>query len=173
MLGNKKTSAMDLFMLNLATKASLTTPAIHFQNAKNHLQIRMLLGFWLKFIKLIFRFYKLVISPILPSSCRFYPTCSHFAYLTFAYSNPFFALKATLYRLLRCQPFCKGGFDYPIIFTTMHNVDSSLASPRRPSFIPHICVWFVPLAANTKDSKKPQNYFLIPSLMQSKSTLKP
>jgi len=52
------------------------------------------------FIYLI-EFYRKFISPMMASRCRFYPTCSE-------YALPFYL---TLYRLVRCQPFCKAGVD--------------------------------------------------------------
>jgi len=60
---------------------------------------------------LLIRFYKLFISPLLPPSCRFYPTCSDYAFQAisvFGIKRGFFlAIK----RILRCHPFCKGGYD--------------------------------------------------------------
>lgn len=64
-----------------------------------------------KILLLIIKFYKLFISPILPPSCRFYPSCSDYAYEAISVfgvvKGSFFAMK----RILRCQPFCKGGYD--------------------------------------------------------------
>lgn len=107
-------------------------------------------------LRFAFRFYKIVISPLLPRSCRFYPTCSHFAYLSFRHSAPFSAFVATLWRILRCQPFCKGGFDYPIIYTKLENTASRSAifSPNAKSSekFPRVCVWLVPLKSQTDSS---------------------
>jgi uncharacterized protein len=59
----------------------------------------------------IIRFYQIVISPLKPPSCRFYPTCSHYgleAVQRFgAFKGGFLALK----RILRCHPFHPGGMD--------------------------------------------------------------
>jgi putative membrane protein insertion efficiency factor len=55
--------------------------------------------------------YKAVISPFLPPACRFEPTCSEYAREAVA---KYGAAKGTwmgLKRILRCQPFCKGGHD--------------------------------------------------------------
>jgi D-alanyl-D-alanine dipeptidase len=55
--------------------------------------------------------YKLLISPILPPSCRFYPSCSQYALEAIA---RFGALKGTsmaLCRIVRCNPFHPGGVD--------------------------------------------------------------
>lgn len=58
--------------------------------------------------------YKAAVSPFLPPACRFEPTCSE--YTTEAVEK-YGVLKGTwmgLKRLLRCQPFCKGGHD-PVV----------------------------------------------------------
>ena len=55
--------------------------------------------------------YKAMISPFLPPACRFEPTCSEYARQAV---EKYGALKGTwmgLKRILRCQPFCKGGHD--------------------------------------------------------------
>jgi len=62
------------------------------------------------FINLI-RFYQRFISPMLGSSCRFYPTCSQYALEAFQEYGAIKAFYLTIKRLLRCQPFCKGGVD--------------------------------------------------------------
>ncbi len=59
------------------------------------------------------RFYQLAISPLMPGVCRFEPTCSAYAIEAF---NKYGAIKGswkTAWRLLRCQPLCKGGHDPP------------------------------------------------------------
>ena len=59
----------------------------------------------------VIRFYQVVISPIKPPSCRFYPTCSHYG---FEAVQRFGALKGgwlTLKRILKCHPFHPGGVD--------------------------------------------------------------
>ena len=55
--------------------------------------------------------YRYIISPLFPPSCRFYPTCSDYAIQSI---DKFGILKGgmrALYRLLRCHPFSKGGYD--------------------------------------------------------------
>jgi uncharacterized protein len=57
------------------------------------------------------RAYQIGISPMLPPSCRFYPTCSEYAYQAIArYGIIRGGLKA-IWRVLRCNPFCQGGYD--------------------------------------------------------------
>ena len=56
-------------------------------------------------------FYKKNISPLLPPSCRYYPTCSEYAMQAI---EKFGAVKGGLMgfcRVLRCNPFVKGGYD--------------------------------------------------------------
>ncbi|MBN2042153.1 MAG: membrane protein insertion efficiency factor YidD [Spirochaetes bacterium] len=60
---------------------------------------------------LMIKIYKLFISPILPSSCRFYPTCSAYAILSLRKYGALKGAFLTIRRLLRCHPFCDGGYD--------------------------------------------------------------
>jgi putative membrane protein insertion efficiency factor len=61
----------------------------------------------------LIRFYQRAISPLFPSSCRFEPTCSNYAILAIEkYGILKGGLKA-LWRILRCNPWSKGGIDYP------------------------------------------------------------
>jgi putative membrane protein insertion efficiency factor len=57
------------------------------------------------------RFYRKGISPRLPPSCRFYPSCSAYALEAIEKHGPARGGWLTARRLLRCQPFCKGGYD--------------------------------------------------------------
>jgi uncharacterized protein len=62
------------------------------------------------FIYLI-RSYQILISPLFPPSCRFQPTCSHYAIEAIA---KFGAIKGgwlAIKRILRCHPFHPGGYD--------------------------------------------------------------
>ncbi|MBC8478165.1 MAG: membrane protein insertion efficiency factor YidD [Candidatus Delongbacteria bacterium] len=61
----------------------------------------------------LIRLYQFFISPLLGSSCRYYPSCSEYAIESF---NRYFFIKAlyrTAWRILRCNPFSKGGVDLP------------------------------------------------------------
>lgn len=57
------------------------------------------------------RLYKKFISPLLPPSCRFTPTCSAYAIEAFEKRGFFVGFILTVWRLLRCNPFCKAGYD--------------------------------------------------------------
>ncbi|MCE5329393.1 membrane protein insertion efficiency factor YidD [bacterium] len=64
-----------------------------------------------KILVLIIKGYKKFISPLLPASCRFYPTCSTYAIQVIdKYGIIKGSIKA-VYRILRCNPFNKGGYD--------------------------------------------------------------
>ena len=66
----------------------------------------------MKFIALfLLRLYKLAISPLLPSSCRFTPTCSSYAAEAIVKYGFVKGSVLGLKRLLRCHPFCEGGYD--------------------------------------------------------------
>jgi putative membrane protein insertion efficiency factor len=69
----------------------------------------------MKFLVLdLLGFYKAVISPFLPPACRFEPSCSEYARQAV---EKYGAVKGTwmgVKRILRCQPFCKGGHD-PVV----------------------------------------------------------
>jgi len=80
---------------------------------------------WL-LIRLV-RGYQLLISPFLAPSCRFEPTCSHYAIdalrLHGAWRGGWLALK----RLGRCQPFSDGGYDpVPEVACSCHKKTSDL-----------------------------------------------
>jgi len=57
--------------------------------------------------------YKRRISPLLPPSCRFTPTCSEYARLALLKHGLARGLTLTAWRLLRCQPIHPGGVDLP------------------------------------------------------------
>ncbi|MGL4986387.1 MAG: membrane protein insertion efficiency factor YidD [Treponemataceae bacterium] len=60
---------------------------------------------------LFLRFYKKYISPLLPAACRFYPTCSEYAYGVIEKYGIAKGFLLSIKRLLRCHPFSKGGYD--------------------------------------------------------------
>jgi putative membrane protein insertion efficiency factor len=60
----------------------------------------------------LIRFYQLTLSRGLPSgTCRFYPTCSHYAYQAIVKHGLIRGSGLAIWRVLRCQPFSQGGFD--------------------------------------------------------------
>jgi hypothetical protein len=59
----------------------------------------------------IIRGYQWTISPLLPNCCRFEPTCSCYAVEALRVHGFWRGAGLTIWRLLRCQPFCRGGLD--------------------------------------------------------------
>lgn len=60
----------------------------------------------------LIRFYRKFLSPLKRSpSCRFTPTCSAYALEAFQKRGFIVGLALTVWRVLRCNPFCIGGYD--------------------------------------------------------------
>ncbi len=59
----------------------------------------------------LIRLYQVLLSPVLPPSCRFYPSCSHYAMQAVAEHGAGYGLWLTLCRVGRCHPWHPGGFD--------------------------------------------------------------
>jgi len=55
--------------------------------------------------------YKRAISPLLPGCCRFVPSCSEYAREAVLRFGPLNGSLLAAWRLLRCQPLCRPGFD--------------------------------------------------------------
>lgn len=55
--------------------------------------------------------YKFAISPLLPSACRYYPTCSEYMMEAIARHGAVCGVWMGLKRLGRCHPFHAGGYD--------------------------------------------------------------
>ncbi|MHC5034791.1 MAG: membrane protein insertion efficiency factor YidD [Planctomycetota bacterium] len=60
---------------------------------------------------LIIRAYQLCISPLLPRSCRFTPTCSQYMTEAIRKKGVVVGLAKGLLRLMRCNPLFPGGHD--------------------------------------------------------------
>ena len=60
---------------------------------------------------LLIRLYQKTLSPLLPECCRFYPTCSCYAVEALRTHGFIKGTALTVWRLMRCQPFCRGGYD--------------------------------------------------------------
>jgi len=57
------------------------------------------------------RVYQRFVSPLLPQRCRYYPTCSAYAVQAIREFGILRGLVLAAWRLLRCNPFSRGGFD--------------------------------------------------------------
>jgi hypothetical protein len=58
-------------------------------------------------------FYQKFISPNLGYHCRFYPSCSTYTFRVIEKYGIFKGLQKGIWRILKCQPFNKGGIDLP------------------------------------------------------------
>jgi putative membrane protein insertion efficiency factor len=59
----------------------------------------------------LIRLYQLTLSPLLPPSCRFTPSCSHYGYEAFRRFGFFKGGWLAVKRVARCNPFNPGGYD--------------------------------------------------------------
>ncbi len=57
------------------------------------------------------RFYRRWISPGLPRACRFTPSCSEYAIEAIAEWGIVRGTALAVWRILRCNPWCRGGYD--------------------------------------------------------------
>ena len=67
-----------------------------------------------RIICFLIKSYQILISPVFPACCRFYPTCSEYAVIAVKHYGITRGLWLTVGRLLRCQPWSSGGED-PVI----------------------------------------------------------
>lgn len=68
-------------------------------------------NFFIKFFSMFIRAYQVCISPFKRPCCRFYPTCSNYALAALKKHGPLKGVYLSTKRILRCNPFCKGGYD--------------------------------------------------------------
>jgi putative membrane protein insertion efficiency factor len=59
------------------------------------------------------RFYQVVVRPVLPSVCRFYPSCSEYFVLAVRKYGPVRGAVKGVGRICRCHPWHPGGYDPP------------------------------------------------------------
>lgn len=57
------------------------------------------------------RFYRYVLSPLMPARCRFYPSCSAYAQEAILLHGILRGGFLTAWRILRCHPLSSGGYD--------------------------------------------------------------
>ena len=69
------------------------------------------------------RLYQKFISPLTGAHCRYYPTCSHYAVTALKKHGFIKGSILSVWRIMRCNPFSKGGVDYvPETFTLRRKV---------------------------------------------------
>ena len=77
--------------------------------------------------------YRLVLSPWLGNTCRFEPTCSAYSLQALEKHGAIAGATLTLYRLVRCQPWCQGGHDpVPAISLFTRLVTPVTSTPLSP-----------------------------------------
>jgi len=64
-----------------------------------------------KLIVSVLRFYKLMVSPLVPSACRYYPSCSEYVRQAVEKYGVARGVWMGVKRLARCHPFHAGGLD--------------------------------------------------------------
>jgi uncharacterized protein len=57
------------------------------------------------------RFYQIVISPLMPATCRYTPTCSHYMVEALQKHGLFYGGYLGIKRILSCHPWGKSGYD--------------------------------------------------------------
>ena len=62
-------------------------------------------------LKLIIRFYQMAISPYLPPTCRYQPTCSNYALKALEVHGLFKGSYLAIKRILSCHPWGGSGYD--------------------------------------------------------------
>ncbi|HXG30661.1 MAG TPA: membrane protein insertion efficiency factor YidD [Thermodesulfobacteriota bacterium] len=62
-------------------------------------------------VALLIKLYRLFVSPVLPPSCRFYPSCSEYSLEAFRKYGLLKGFWFTLRRVSRCHPLNAGGYD--------------------------------------------------------------
>lgn len=73
--------------------------------------IKLLSDLLVKLLLLPIYFYQRAISPMLPPSCRFTPSCSAYAVEALKKHGPIKGLLLAIWRILRCNPWGGSGYD--------------------------------------------------------------
>ncbi|MEA3432492.1 MAG: membrane protein insertion efficiency factor YidD [bacterium (Candidatus Stahlbacteria) CG23_combo_of_CG06-09_8_20_14_all_40_9] len=63
------------------------------------------------FFIILLTIYQKIVSPLFPPSCRFYPTCSEYTKGAILKYGVFKGIALGIRRVLRCNPFSRGGYD--------------------------------------------------------------
>jgi uncharacterized protein len=74
------------------------------------------------------RVYQRVLSPLTPPSCRYYPVCSAYAVKAIQVHGPSKGLLLGTWRILRCNPWSKGGIDHVPAYGQWYRRDNSGSS---------------------------------------------
>ncbi len=66
-----------------------------------------------KLLLALISLYQRILSPYLVGVCRFHPSCSEYAKLSITKDGVIKGLLKSAWRMRRCNPFNKGGIDFP------------------------------------------------------------
>ena len=84
----------------------------------------------MKFLALwLLRLYKRWVSPAFPPSCRYVPTCSEYAMEAVERYGVLRGGIMAAYRVLRCHPFVKGGYDPVVKDRTFRDTGRRMKQP--------------------------------------------
>lgn len=72
----------------------------------------------------LIRGYQLVLSPLMGSNCRYYPTCSCYTHEAIEKHGAFKGMWLGIKRISRCHPWAAGGYD-PVPECSSHKKDKS------------------------------------------------
>jgi uncharacterized protein len=72
-----------------------------------------LVTFFTSFLIALVRFYQVAVRPVLPTVCRFEPSCSEYFILAVRQYGPLQGGWRGVCRICRCNPWCQGGYDPP------------------------------------------------------------
>jgi putative membrane protein insertion efficiency factor len=64
-----------------------------------------------KAVSYIIRLYQLTLGSVFGGRCRFYPSCSEYSRQSLARHGAGKGLAKTIWRILRCNPWNRGGYD--------------------------------------------------------------
>jgi len=84
-----------------------------------------------KLAVMILQSYKRWVSPMFPPSCRYVPTCSEYAMEAVERYGILRGGALAAWRLLRCHPFVKGGYDPVVKHPTQRRVRDEWGTPTR------------------------------------------
>ncbi|MCL5020640.1 MAG: membrane protein insertion efficiency factor YidD [Bacteroidetes bacterium] len=72
---------------------------------------------------LLIKLYRNLISPLFPPSCRFYPSCSAYSIEALHIHGLVKGFGLSVWRVLRCNPFSRGGYDPVPRRCESHNIE--------------------------------------------------
>ena len=109
------------------------------QLQKSSLAIEAVMQMPQKVLLALLGIYKRVISPTLLPSCRYVPTCSEYAAEAIERYGVLRGIALSIWRLLRCHPFLKGGFDPVADFDSHMSAPAGTLTPAEPvrGYTPH------------------------------------